>query len=143
MRIKPWAEFTSDLPDDHIENEAGTDILQFGGKSVIAAIGEMLQRLGCEAGPPIYAYELVWELNATVGGRRLWCQVTLIEGYVMGLLDRSRFAGLFGRHHPVYLDILGGLSEQLARDPRFHDVSWFTSDEVTSGIDGAGSPVGE
>ena len=143
MKIKPWAEFTSDLPDDQIEDETGSQIIQFGGKSVIAAIGEMLERLGCEADPPIYADEHGWELNATVGGRRLWCQVTLIGGYVMGLLDRSAFAGLFGRHHPAYLAVLRGLNEHLARDSRFHDVSWFTSDDVTSGIEGARSPVGD
>lgn len=142
MKVRTWATFTSDLPDDHIENEAGDEILQFGGKSVAAAIGEILTGLGCVVSPPIYANEHGWELDVKFEKRRLWCQVTLIEGWVMVFEDTSFMRGLLG-HHRLYLDVLTRLAQELECDPRFHDVLWFRSDEVLTGRVGAKEPVSE
>lgn len=142
MKVRSWATFTSDLPDDHIENEAGDEILQFGGKSVAAAIGEILTRLGGAVSSPTYAHEHGWELNAKFGKRRLWCQVTLIERWVMVFEDRTFMGSLLG-YHRLYLEVLTQLARELGRDPRFHDVAWFRSDEVLTGAVGAEEPVSE
>jgi hypothetical protein len=57
--------------------------------------------------------------------------------------DTSFIDGLLGRFHPAYLDVLTRLAQELERDPRFHDVSWFRSDEVLTGRAGAKEPVGD
>lgn len=143
MKVRPWATFTSDLPDDHIENEDGDEIIQFGGKSVAAAIGEILTRLGGAVSPPIYAHEHGWELNAEFGKRRLWCQVTLIERWAMVFEDTSFIDQFLARYHVGYLDTLTRLAHELGHDPRFQDVSWFDGDEVFTRCAGAREPVAD
>lgn len=139
MKVLPWAEFTSDLPEDHIEK--GPYIVQFGGKSVAAAIGKMLERLGCVVSPPIYAHEHGWELDVQAGRRRMWGQVTLIEGYIFVFEDTSLIDKMLGRHNKVYLDTLMSLSEALAQDSRFHDVQWYSGADLLTGKPGAKAPV--
>jgi hypothetical protein len=139
MKLRPWAAFTADLPDDHIED--GTEIIQFGGKSVVRAIGDMLALDGHEVSEPIYLDENGWGLHITAEKRRLWCQVTLIDGYVMVLEQNSWIAEVLGRLHPAYLRVLRELGIALAGDPRFHDVRWYTSDELHTEAQGAVSPV--
>lgn len=143
MKVRTWATFTSDLPDDHIENEDGDEIIQFGGKSVAAAIGEILTGLGCSSSPPIYAHEHGWELDVKFGKRRFWCQVTLIEEWLMVFEDTSFVRKHILAHHPLYLDLLTRLSQELEHDTRFHDVSWFRSDEVMIGRVGSKTPFGD
>ena len=141
MTVKPWAEFTSDLPDDVIETEDGSGFIQYGGKSVAAAIGEILTRLGGVVSPPIYADEHGWELDAVFGKRRLWGQITLIEGWLFVFQDPAFLPKLLGRPHPIYLDVLTRLADELARDSRFHNVRWYSSNQVLSGLPGDKTPV--
>jgi hypothetical protein len=138
--VRNWATFTSDLPDDHIEDEAGEEIIQYGGKSVAEAIAEMLSRLGCVVDPPRYADEHGWELDIAKGKRRLWCQITLIESYLMAFEDTS-FLSSLRRPHPDFLGVLTGLAGELGNDARFHDVEWFVEKEVLSGVEGAKAPM--
>jgi hypothetical protein len=139
MKVLPWAEFRSDLPDDHIED--GDQIVQFGGKSVIAAIGEMLTRCGCEVSEPIYADEHGWELNVKAGRRRLWCQVTLIDKYLFIFEQNSWFGKHFRRYPQEYIDALKHLSAELQSDPRFHEIEWFAEGEALGDKPGAKTPV--
>ena len=139
MKVKPWAEFTSDLSEDHIEED--DEIVQFGGKSVAAAIGEILTRLGCVVSAPIYAHEHGWELDIALGKRRLWAQVTLIEGWIFVFEDRSFLPKLLRLPHPIYLDVLTRLADELGQDSRFHNVRWYSNDQVLSGLPGAETPV--
>ena len=141
MIVRSCATFTTDLPDDQIEDEEGSEIVQYGGKSVAEAISEILTRLGCVVDPPRYADEHGWELDIGFEKRRLWSQVTLIEGYVIHFEDKSMVSGLLGRHHPIYLDVLTRLARELGHDPRFHDVLWFLRDEVLTGVAGSKEPV--
>jgi hypothetical protein len=141
MKIRPWAEFTSDLPDDHIEE--GPEIVQFGGRSIAKAIGDILTGFGCEVSEPIYAHENGWELHILAGKqrRRLWCQVTLIDKYAMVFEQNSWIADAFGQYHQAYLDVLIRLAAALADDARFHDVLWYTSSELHTSALGASHPV--
>lgn len=139
MIVRSSATFTADLPDDHVED--GPVIVQFGGKSVAEAIGEILMRLGCVIDPPRYADEHGWELDIKVGKRRLWCQVTFMDFYLLFFEDTSIVNGVLGRHHPLYLETLTRLAEELGHDPRFHDVLWFLRDEVLTGVAGSTEPV--
>lgn len=141
MIVRSCATFTADLPDDHIENEEGTEIVQYGGKSVAEAISEILTRLGCSVAPPRYADEHGWELDLKFGKRNLWCQVTFMDFYLVFFEDISWINELLGRHHPVYLDALGRLARELGQDPRFHDVVWFLRDEALSGAAGSKEPI--
>lgn len=142
MRVRPWATFTTDLPDDQIEE--GPQIVQFAGKSVANALGEVFTQLGCDVSEPIYAHEHGWELHILAGRqrRRLWCQVTLIDTYVMVFEQNSWIADLLGRYHPVYLEVLTRLAATLANDARFDNVRWYTSEEVHTASPGASQPVG-
>lgn len=141
MIVRSCATFTADLPDDQIEDEGGAKIVQFGGKSVAEAISEILARLGCAVAPLRYADEHGWELDIKFGKRNLWCQVTLIEGYVIDFEEISWVNQLLGRHHPVYLDVLARLAQELGNDTRFHDVLWFLRDEVLTGVAGSKEPI--
>jgi hypothetical protein len=141
MIVRSCATFTADLPDDHVENEEGTEIVQYGGKSVAEAISQVLARLGCAVDPPRYADEHGWELDLKFGKRSLWCQVTFMDFYVIHFEDISWINELLGRHHPLYLDALAQLAQELGRDPRFHDVLWFRRDEVLTGVTGSKDPV--
>jgi hypothetical protein len=141
MKIRPWAEFAADLPDDHIED--GPRIVQFGGRSVAKAIGDILVGFGCEVSEPIYANENGWELDILAGEqrRRLFCQVTVIDKFVMVFEQNSWIAEILGRYHPTYLDMLTRLGSSLAEDERFHDVRWYTSVDLHSPARGASHPI--
>lgn len=133
MKIRPWAKFASDLPDDHIED--GSRIIQFGGKSVASAIGNVLRDLSFTADEPAYADENGWEVYVLAGKqrRRLWCQVTFVaDHYLLFFGQNSWIADLFGTNHPVYIDALSRLAASLADDPRFQEVRWY-GDIHTSG----------
>lgn len=126
MKIRPWATFTSNLPDDHIEE--GPRITQFGGKSVASAIGDILRDLGYKVSEPAYADENGWEVYVLAGERRrrLWCQVTFMaDHYLLFFGQNSWIADLFGTRHPVYVDALSRLAAALADDPRFQKVRWY------------------
>lgn len=145
MIVRNAATFTSDLPDDEIENDedTGPDFIQYGGKSVIEAIAAILTRLGCVVEPPEHAHEHGWDMRFKYGKRKLWCQVTLIEGYVFIIEDMSRsfISKIRGRHDPLFLDILTRLAQELGQDLRFHDVLWFRNEDVFSRVPGAIEPV--
>ena len=141
MKVRPWAEFTTDLPDDQIEDSER--IVQFAGKSVAKAIMGVLIECGCEVSEPIHAHEHGWELDIIAGEQRrnLWCQITLIDKYILVFEQNSWIANAFGRYSSVYLDMLTRLAAVLAQDQRFHAVRWYTSDELHTQASGASLPV--
>lgn len=141
MKVRPWAEFRTGLPDDHIEE--GPRIVQFGGKSVAKAIADILVGFGCDVSEPIYADEHGWELDIVAGEqrRRLWCQVTLLDKYLIVFEQNSWIANTLGRYHPAYLDMLKRLGAALADDEQFHDVRWYTSADLHTATPGALQPL--
>ena len=141
MIVRPWAKFTTDLPDDQIED--GPVIIQLAGKNVAGALAELLVGLGCEVSPPICANDNGWELHIVAGERRrrLWCQVTLIDEYEVFFGQNSMFAEMLGRNGQTYLDTLTRFASALAADPRFHNVRWYTSDDVWTEPVGAPWPI--
>lgn len=139
MKVRPCAEFATDLPDDHLETEF--EITRYGGENVAKAIAEILVGLGCEVDPPVYAQEHGWELDIRCGKRRLWAQVTQVEDYIFVMDDPSWIAKMLSRRHPAFLKTLTDLAEALAADGRFHNVRWYFNSEVLSGAEGAPRPV--
>jgi hypothetical protein len=121
-KVRRWAEFASSLPTDLIEDDHG--FVQLGGKSVAAAIGEILKGLGCDVDPPEDAGDNGWDFEVRTGGARFLCQVTHIEDYIFLFEYPSAIARWLGREPPIYFETLGALAAALAEDARFSDVRW-------------------
>jgi len=139
MKVRSTAKFRADFPDDTVEDEE--DIIQYPGKGITEAIGEILTRLGCKVSEPIDAAEHGWELDAAIQGRRLWSQVTVTDEEVIFMFeDTSMLSGLFRRNSPVYVEVLKGLDAELRKDSRFHDIVWYAKDEFAFTPNPTGAP---
>jgi len=139
MIVREWAVFESTLPEDVIEVDG--EIVQNGGKSVIFAVAEILERLGCTIEGPEYAYDHGWDFHASKDGRRFFGQVTLIDGYWLLFNNPSLMDRWFRRYPPVYLDLLNGLARELAADPRFSKIRWFVQEDLAREGKGHDRPV--
>lgn len=141
MELRPCAQFRSTLPSDRVEDDER--ILRQGGRNIAKAAAELLRKLGCEVEEPEDAGDHGWEFNLRRGDRKLWCQITEIEDYLL-LLEEPRGWSLFRKKGPTpeYLDVLRGLAREMAADPRFVDVRWMTSDQAFTDHPGSADPVG-
>jgi hypothetical protein len=131
MPVKPWAAFSSDLPEGVVEDDRG-GFVEYGGKSVTYAIAEMLTGLGCLVGTPRDAGEHGWDIEFKYEKRSLWCQITLIEDYLFVMEDVTPGASWHCKDHP-YIQILTRFAEVLAADSRFHNIRWGTGDDLLDG----------
>jgi hypothetical protein len=130
MRVKPWVAFTTDLPDDQIE-DGHNNIVLFGGRNVAAAIGEVFTRLGCKVADPENAGENGWEFALTYQeSHRFWCQVNSTSYPVFRLLfeDMSRRPRA-APNAAAYAELAVKLTAALRNDPQFHDVTWWSAKE--------------
>lgn len=141
MSLRTCVEFTSDLPSEEVEGE--NDFVQLGGKPVAEALRQKVIRLGCVADPVASAGDHGWEFCFRRGKLRLWCQVSLISGYLVLFEDLSSRWRIFGSDHPDFVDVMSRLGDDLLADARFQDVGWFRPDEVLSEVIGASTPLGE
>jgi len=139
MIVRPWVTFDSDLPYDGIEDETG--FIQWPGKAVAEATAEILGRLGCTRINIDTIGEAGYEVAFTAGRRNLAARVTMIDNYVVCIHQYSIYDSLFNKIRPEFISILRGLNAELNSDGRFHQIRWFTGDEVFSGVEGALSPV--
>jgi hypothetical protein len=130
MIVRPWAEFTTSLPDDGIENETG--FIQWPGKNVAEALAEILAGLGCTDVEIFDLEHAGYDVGFRLGKLVLAARVTVIDNPLIA----------FGRkRQPEYLDFLKRVSDALAKDGRFQNLRWFTDDEVLTGVKGAKSPL--
>ena len=141
MTRRSWAEFRSDLPEDVIEDDEG--FIERGGRGVTHAIASLLEQLGCQVDPPIYADEHGWEIDFHWRGRRLWCQITLIEGYIFVMEDPAWFSKRSKKNKAIYFDILTRFAEALSADHRFDNIGWYLSNDLLGGGPGAKRPVSD
>jgi hypothetical protein len=139
--IRAWAELKSSLPYDGVENEAGTDFIQWPGRGVATALAEIFQRFGCDVEAPEAEGEQGWSFGVKANGRRFWCQVTMIEDYLIGFENPSWFDKFLGRTPPAYLTLLRGLAKALEEDARFSDVRWFRREDLSSHVPGSPRPL--
>lgn len=122
IEVRARAEFRADFPDDGVEGEFG--YTRFPGKGLAAAIGEMLEAIGCAVSSPLNADEHGWELRVEFKQERMWCQVTTIDAQDNILLFTGRtLIGNFS-NSPAYLEAITRLNLEMGRDPRFHDIRW-------------------
>jgi len=144
MKMRPWAEFGSTLPNDQIDSEDEMDILQYPGKLLSETLAEILKGLGYEIIELICLHERGWELlirGGPKGRSRFGIRVTQIDKYLIGLFQTSWFRTTFAPQHPDLVAVLTQLAEAMASDARFIDVRWFAPAEVLSGIPGALRPI--
>ena len=141
MKIRKWAEFLADFPYDAIEDEH--DIIQFSGRNVTEAIREIFVRMGYEVSEPVHAHEHGWTLDIVFQNRRIWCQISHVtESYYLCLED-SGFRWFKKRGPEFYVEAISRLASELAVDPRFHDITWRTDEELSGDGPGADHPVSE
>ena len=125
MKLWPFADFKPDFPDDGVEDDY--EIVVLPGQNIAEAIREMLQRLGYVVTAPEHTPPYGWRFDARKHPYRIWFQVAhLGDEAVLGTEDRTPLpARLFGRGRRAHADLLTGLAEELARDPRFGDLTWW------------------
>jgi hypothetical protein len=123
VKVKPWAGFIADFPDDQVED--GGDIKLFGGRNVAVAIGEILTGLGCRVSAPEYAELHGWDFDAYYQDRRFWCQVTSFHPAFHLLLDDPAVTrGTRKKNAAAYAELAEKAAAALEADPRFHRVEW-------------------
>jgi hypothetical protein len=83
-----------------------------------------------------------WDFRFRYRKRRLWCQVSLIEGYLVMIRDLSARWRIFAGDHPDFVRLMSGFGEALATDGRFHDIGWFHEHEILERRVGAARPDG-
>ncbi len=127
MKIRERVELRADFPNDDIEDDR--DIIQFGGRNLAEALGEILEGLGCKVSVPEYAGEHGWEFDFYIGERRFWCQATDMQEDAMFIFkDMAWVIGFWfsrPRPNPVFADLLTRVNAALALDSRFGPPLWY------------------
>lgn len=144
MKVMPWAEFTGDVLYDAIETADGRDFIQWPGKAAAEELMIMLIRSGYGVTPLICLEHAGWEFVIDACDRNVRCRVTYIEKCLVVFSDDSWFSKLLNSSaHPTFVKLLKRIGEAMANDPRFHDVRWFSDDEVLEDKEGSISPVSD
>jgi len=123
LRVKPWAVFATDLPDDQIEN--GHDIVVYGGRNVAVAIGEIFTKLGCKVGEPYSVEEQGWEFLLSYRAHNDFsCRVSSFHPAFRLLFEQVSLRPRAFRNTAAYAELALSFSNALEADPRFHDIAW-------------------
>lgn len=142
MNVRPWARFDSTLEVDFVEDDDG-NVLQYPGRIVSRAIGDVLKGLGCQVYAPDCAGDLGWEFTFQSGRGDLFCTVSFRDERWL-LHCRCTPTILLGASRTskrALVDILPRLNVALQADPRFSNLRWYTGDELHSGFAGAMEPI--
>jgi hypothetical protein len=135
--VRRYAEFRADFSDDQIWNDDQTEVIQTGGKAVADAIAEILATFDCTIGKLEDNVGHCWECSFSYEGLDLLFRVVGLEPTIFILEEPSRSRPDYALH----LHILLRLDEQLRRDGRFHDLSWFAHDGWRTGDQAFALPV--
>jgi hypothetical protein len=138
MRVKPWATFTTSLPDDQVEEEH--DIVPFGGRNVAVAIGEVFTGLGCKVEEPYSVEEQGWEFLVSYRGHMNFsCRVCSFHPEFRLLFEELSLRPKAFRNPAGYAQLAQSFAAALGEDPRFRDITWWTLDEGPPEPDDVGS----
>jgi hypothetical protein len=134
MKLKTWVVGRTDLPDDVVETD--DEIIHQPGRNIAEAMQEILGRIGCtKVGEPWEEGEQGWQFLFESEAKPFWCQASRAEGddcmVVVGKNYMSE--GLFRRGPSRHEQLLQRLGVAMAEDGRFHDLRWYTQDEIDSG----------
>ncbi len=131
---RPCAAFTADFPDDAVENEDGTDVVELGGRNVAEAIGQILRDLGCEVSETSRG-DYGWELSARGHGRECFCRIISLHPTFFLLFEDRRARGA-----PIGHGLSQAFSDAMRRDGRFHGLLWYPREAgPTDEPDGSGT----
>ena len=134
MKVRKWAEFVADFPDDQVDD--GNDISQFGGRNVAETVVDILKSLGCTAEDPEVSDHYGWSVAAKIRDTKIWCEVTsLPPGFILSIEENSLRKG----YDYLFADVLIQFHQALIGDGRFHDIVWKTQEEMDD-PEGTGSP---
>ncbi len=123
MKFHQMAAFSSDLPDDTIEDEAGREIIQYGGRNVAEVMAQIFRDAGYVVGPLDDQLERGWSFEAKRDGRRIWPLLQGFWGFLMLQIDEGEF---ISHDQKLFKQAsLKILMDGLERDGRFHDLLWF------------------
>ena len=137
MRAKPWAVFRTDLPDDQVEKVH--EIVVYGGRNVAAALGEIFTSLGCEVAEPYSVAEQGWEFLVFHRGRsKFSCRVSSFHPAFRLLFEEVSLVPKVFRNRGAYAELAQSLAAALEKDPRFHDITWWTWEEGPPELDDVG-----
>ena len=134
-----WAQLTTNLPDDQIEEDG--EIIRFGGLGVCEAITETLKSMGFDVEGPYEAGLNGWELYPKQGRLKLWMQITDF-GDGVHLLG-TRELGLFrsrSRRRWFAEKVLVPFNEELRKNDKFTAVGWVDPRDAPEAT-GAYSPI--
>jgi hypothetical protein len=139
MSKAKWAQLSSNLPDDQVEEDGV--ITQFGGLGACGALAVTLGAMGFAAGEPYQAGLNGWVLYPERRGLRVWMQITDFgDGtYLLGVSERRMFRSADRRRWFVQ-EFLVPFNEKLRKNETFTDVSWIDPNDVLEG-GGAYSPA--
>jgi hypothetical protein len=137
ITVRRYAEFRADFPDDHIWDEKEEDVVQTGGKAVAQAIADILVGLGCTIHDLDDNVGHCWECCFSYQGLALWFHVVNLNPCIFTLDEPHRATPNIARYYHVLLN----LNEQLRRDGRFHDLTWYSYEDGRVGKEGFEIPI--
>jgi hypothetical protein len=125
MKLRQFADFTADFPDDAVWD--GDEPVVLGGRSVAETVASYLTGLGCDVSQPEHTPPYGWRFEAQGRMARVWVQVTdLGDNFVLATQDRRPFLRrIFGPANPEHTKLLTELHRKLAEDHRFSGIQWW------------------
>lgn len=138
-------EFSCDMPYDAVEGD-GPDFIEMPGRTVAQAMAGILADLGCTVDAVESAGDHGWIFWFKFRSAAVSCEVTAIDGIVAIFHGPDGYKPLFRNAvppNPDYVEILDRFGEAVDADPRFRDLGWFNSDELTGQERGARTATGE
>lgn len=137
-------EFSCDMPYDAVEGE-GAEFIQMPARTVAQAMADILADLGCVVAAVESAGDHGWFFWFKSKSADVCCEVTAIGGVVAQFRGPEGDKPWFGAARPPepdYVEILERFGEAMDADPRFRDLGWFSSEELTAPQRGARTPTG-
>mgnify|MGYP006864735949 CR=1 FL=1 len=125
MKIRPFAEFETELPHDGVEGDETVDFEEIvpGGRAICEAWGDILRPLGFEVSAPIQD-DHGWRLM--IKDRRRNYELFIAHLFENEChLQARELLGFWRRDD--FASFLTKLNSALNADPRFKNVSWYGS----------------
>src|SRR5688572_2517869 len=130
MKIRNWAVFTTDLPDDAVEEDGR--FLDYGGLNVVEVVQSILADLGFQTTYLDNLAEKGWQISARSNDLTIWCRITsLYPDIILGVDETMK------GFKTSYPELMRHFHEALIADGRFHNITWRSPEEMDSGAAGA------
>jgi hypothetical protein len=144
MIVRTLVTFHTELPDDWIMTDDGTNVIRWPGLNVAQALADLLRMIGWKPSDPIDLEERGWALDANLGLKDITLRISLIEEVIVEIIDRTPEYTWFFRRKPPGPVLTGMLTEfdkALKADSRFSDIRWYTPKAYDNQEAGAPVPI--